>query len=69
MSKPEWLESISVLELKEGDTLVLKLKEVVSYETVSYINTELNDLMIKKGITPNVIVLDNADIEVLRKVN
>lgn len=65
MDKIEWVESLKVLEVKDGDVIVIKTKHATSREFRDHVTEVINDLF--KGKNIKTLVLDDeTDIGVLR---
>ena len=65
---PEWLESMQVLDVKDGDVVVLRHKGQITKETQTCLEKSLLPIFKKRGIDCSVIVLEEGmDVGVLRK--
>jgi len=69
MDKPDWIEGLSVVEIKPGDTLILKAKRSPNSFEYERLYKQLQEWLGSRGLQDvNVIVLDNGlDIEVRKE--
>jgi hypothetical protein len=68
MDKIDWIERMQVLEVKEGDTIILKTQQVLSVDQHVIITECIGDMFKERNV--KVLVLDDGmDIGVIRSGN